>query len=70
LRSRCSITWATPPVHFALVTLEIGSANYLPKLPLDHNPPDHSLSKYLGLQVWATGTYLLLCHFLKNGLEK
>jgi hypothetical protein len=25
LQSRCSPTWATPPVHFALVILEMGA---------------------------------------------
>jgi hypothetical protein len=25
LQSRCSNTWATPPIHFSLVSLEMGS---------------------------------------------
>jgi hypothetical protein len=42
LQSRYSITWATSPVHFALVILEIGPWNYLFGLAFNHSPPDLS----------------------------
>jgi hypothetical protein len=44
LQNRCSTAWATPPVHFILVILEMEFlANYLPRLALNHDPPDLSL---------------------------
>jgi hypothetical protein len=44
LLGRHSITQSTPPVHFALVILEMGSLmNYLPGLASHHDPPDLSL---------------------------
>jgi hypothetical protein len=45
LQSRCSTSWITPPVHFALVTFwKWGLTNYLPGLALNSNPPNLSLS--------------------------
>jgi hypothetical protein len=46
LRALCfHSTWATSPVHFALVILEVGGRgliNYLPRLALNLNPPNLS----------------------------
>jgi hypothetical protein len=32
LQSKWSTTWATPPIHFALVILRWSLTNYLPEL--------------------------------------
>jgi hypothetical protein len=42
-QSRYSTIWATPPIHFSLVNLEMGLANYLLRLASNHNPPNLSL---------------------------
>jgi hypothetical protein len=51
-------------LHLQLILLWLfwrwGLMNYLPGLASNHNPPNLSLSKYLGLQVWATGTWLII----------
>jgi hypothetical protein len=39
LESRCSIFWATPPVHFAVIILEMGSLELFPGLALNLGPP-------------------------------
>jgi hypothetical protein len=39
---RCSTAWATPPVHFAPVILEMGGLkNYLPGLVSNHGDPPY-----------------------------
>jgi hypothetical protein len=43
LQSRSSTPWAIPPVHFALVILEMESHKLFAWLVLNHNPPDLSL---------------------------
>jgi hypothetical protein len=43
LLGRCSTAWATPPVHFALVLLEMGPLWTLLGLAWHFNPPDLSL---------------------------
>jgi hypothetical protein len=44
LQTRCSITWVTPPVQFALVIFgDRNLTNYLSGLASSHNPPDLSL---------------------------
>jgi hypothetical protein len=40
LLSRCSTAWVTPPVHFALIILEVDLSNYLSMLALNCDPPD------------------------------
>jgi hypothetical protein len=35
--------WTTPPVHFALVSVELGSPQYLLELASNCDPPDLSL---------------------------
>jgi hypothetical protein len=44
LQSRHRTTRVTPPVHFALVSLDMGSL-YLCRLTCNHNPPHPSLPK-------------------------
>jgi hypothetical protein len=59
LQSRHSLAWAMPPVPFALVILEMGDKLFawagLKTWSSRYQPP-----KYLGLQVWATSTWLEL----------
>jgi hypothetical protein len=57
LQTRCSTTWTTPPVHFALVILEMGtrelfaqaglelwfSQSQPPKVEFWHEPPSDQL---------------------------
>jgi hypothetical protein len=43
LQSSCSTASATPPVHFALVILEMGLVNSLPRLTSNLHPYDLSL---------------------------
>jgi hypothetical protein len=44
LQSRCSTSWATPPVHFALAILEMGvSWTIFPRLASNYNLPNLSL---------------------------
>jgi hypothetical protein len=52
LQSRCSSAWATPPVHFSLVIVEMGVFQALCWFFKSQSP------KKLGLQVWATCTWL------------
>jgi hypothetical protein len=58
LHSRPSTTWATPPVHFALVILEIGSHELFAWAGLEPRSSQSQPPKSLGLQAWATGTQL------------
>jgi hypothetical protein len=44
LEMRYSTSWATLPVHFALLILEIGSNELFAQLALNCDPPDLSLS--------------------------
>jgi hypothetical protein len=58
LQSRCSATWVTPLVYFAVVILEMRSCELFAQAGLElpslwAHPP-----KQLGLPVWATGTLL------------
>jgi hypothetical protein len=59
LQSRCSAAWVTPPVHFALIVLEMGGnlVNYLPGLASNHDPPPCPISatqvaKSIGVSYW------------------
>jgi hypothetical protein len=56
LQSRNFTAWATPPVHFIMVILEMGFCELFAQAGLKPwyswpQPP-----QYLGLQAWATGT--------------
>jgi hypothetical protein len=54
LQSKCSTAWATPPVHFAMVILEMGSHKVFTKLAVNSYPLDLSLpsSRIIGLSHW------------------
>jgi hypothetical protein len=52
LQSRHSITWATPPVHLEIGSLELFAWSSL------KSPSSWSQPPKLGLQVWATGAPL------------
>jgi hypothetical protein len=54
LQSRCSTTWATSPVHFALGILKIGSHKLSVPAGLELWSSYSQSPKLLGLQVWAT----------------
>jgi hypothetical protein len=43
LQSRPSTTWTTPPVHFALDVLEMGSCKCMSGLALNRNPSNFGL---------------------------
>jgi hypothetical protein len=68
LQSRCSTSWATPPVHFALIILEIGGGGLwelftlagLTWWPSWSQPPN-----LLGVQACATGQETGSIHFFK-----
>jgi hypothetical protein len=57
---RCSTTWNTPPVHFALVILETESHKLFPWAGLEPLSSWSQAPKWLQLQVWATSTQLYL----------
>jgi hypothetical protein len=58
LAKQCSTAWATPPVHFALVILEIKVFRIFAQTGLKPQSSQSQPPKYLGLQVWATSTWV------------
>jgi hypothetical protein len=55
LQRRCSTAWATPPVYFALVILEIGSHQLFAQADLEPRSSWSQRPRCLGLQSWASG---------------
>jgi hypothetical protein len=45
LQSKCSTAWATPPIHFAVVILEMRILQTLPSLSSNHIPPNLSFPR-------------------------
>jgi hypothetical protein len=71
LLGRCCTAWDTPPVHFALVILEmvvsqIIHPKWLRTLILDPWSSQFQLPKQLGLQVWAPAPnlFIVFSHWL------
>jgi hypothetical protein len=56
LQSRHSAAWATFPVHFALVILEMGSQELFTWAGLEPQSSPYQPPRLLRLQAWATGT--------------
>jgi hypothetical protein len=65
-KSRWSTTWAMPPVHFALVILEMWVLQTIfPGWPQTQSSLSQS-PKYLGLQVWSTSAWkITVFHMMK-----
>jgi hypothetical protein len=64
LQSRCSITWAAPPVHFALVILEMESCELFAWAVSNLEPPDLSIptSQDYRCEPWHLATkYSVVC---------
>jgi hypothetical protein len=73
LQSRCSMTWATPPVYFALIILEIGiSQTISPGCPQTTILPFSAfqVARIIGMNHWClANTWLFISCFAYVGLE-
>jgi hypothetical protein len=65
-QSRCFTTWATCPVHFTLVILEMRAHELFVWAGLEPWSTQFQPPKKLGLQVWATGTQFNPPLYLKS----
>jgi hypothetical protein len=68
LQSRHSSTWATSPLHFALVILKMSSHKLFAQAGLKPQAFWSQPPKQVGLQVWVTGVWIN--NFILNGFHK